>query len=378
MVIPFNKPYESNKWIDQIHKKWHQSENANNESLRFTFERAGYSSEKNPMLFVNSATSALEVMALVIGIKPGDEVIMPSFTYAATANAFAKFGAKIVFVDIESDTLNIDVKAVKNAISERTKAIIPIHYGGVSADLGALLSIARESDILLLEDGAHTIGAKYKDRLLGTIGDMGCLSFHQTKNITSFGSGGSLIINDSKYLDAAEETIHQGTDQMAFKKGRVDAYTWQRLGGEYEMHPFSRAYLTEAMVDLNMVTEKRKLLWSRYYETLKPLEDQGIISLAKIPDYALPNGHIFYMLTNSSNERDALSGYLQMKNISAYTHYEPLHMTGIGRRVGVHSGNLSITNSVSERILRLPIYYDLTEKQQLTVVKNIYDFYMTL
>lgn len=378
MVIPFNKPYESQKWIDQIHKNWRHSEKSNGDDLRCVFVKAGYSSEKHPMLFVNSATSALEVMALVTGIKPGDEVIMPSFTYAATANAFAKYGAKIVFVDIESDTLNIDVKAVKRAISERTRAIIPIHYGGVSADLDSLMTIARESEILLLEDGAHTIGAKFKGRLLGTFGDMGCLSFHQTKNITSFGSGGSLIVNDSKYLDAAEETVHQGTDQVAFKEGRVDAYTWQRLGGEYEMHPFSRAYLAEAMVDLNLVTERRKSLWSRYYEALKPLEDQGIISLAKIPDYAMPNGHIFYLLTNSSNERDALSGYLKMRNISAYTHYEPLHMTGIGRQVGVHSGNLSVTNSISERILRLPIYYDLTDEQQLTVVKNIYDFYRTL
>ncbi len=378
MIIPFNTPYESKKWINQVYVNWRNSENINRKKLRSAFEKAGYSSEKNPMLFVNSATSALEVMALVTGIKPGDEVIMPSFTYAATANAFAKFGAKIVFVDIEPYTLNIDVKAVKSAISERTRAIVPIHYGGVSADLDKLMSIANESEILLLEDGAHTIGAKFKGKLLGTFGTMGCLSFHHTKNITSGGSGGSLIINDLRYLDAAEETIHQGTDQVAFRKGRVDAYTWQRLGGEYEMHPFSSAYLANAMEDLKMVTDRRIVLWNQYYESLTPLVDQGILSLAHIPEYAEPNGHVFYMLVSSSKERDVLSGYLQTRNISAYSHYEPLHMTNIGRKVGCCSGDMSVTKSVSGRILRLPIYYGLTDEQQLMVVKSIYDFYMKL
>lgn len=376
MVVPFNKSYESEKWIDLVHKRWQNSDNE--KRLRCAFNEAGYSSDQHPMLFVNSATSALEVMALVTGIKPGDEVIIPSFTYAATANAFAKYGAKIVFVDIEPHTLNIDVKAAKNAISERTKAIVPIHYGGVSADLDALMATSRDSDILLLEDGAHTVGAKFKSRLLGTFGALGCLSYHHTKNITSGGSGGSLVVNDPSYMDAAEETIHQGTDQMAFKKGRVDAYTWQRLGGEYDMHPFSRAYLAEAIGDLSIVTDRRTSLWSQYYEALKPLEDQGILSLAQIPDYAESNGHIFFILAGSTRERNALSAYLQKRNISAYSHYEPLHMTDIGRNVGVYSGDMTVTNSISGRILRLPIYYDLTDEQQLTVINNIYDFYKKL
>lgn len=376
MVIPFNKPHESEKWIDRVHKNWQNSDNE--KRLHCAFNEAGYSSDQHPMLFVNSATSALEVMALVSGIKPGDEVIMPSYTYAATANAFAKYGAKIVFVDIEPYTLNIDVKAVKNAISKRTKVIVPIHYGGISADLDTLMATSRDSDILLLEDGAHTVGAKFKGKLLGTFGDLGCLSFHHTKNITSGGSGGSLIVNDRRYLDAAEVTIHQGTDQVAFKKGRVDAYTWQRLGGEYEMHPFSSAYLAESIGDLGVVTSRRITLWNQYYEALKPLSDLGILSLARIPEYAESNGHIFYIITGSKGERKALSGYLQMRNISAYSHYEPLHMTNIGRSVGVFSGDMTVTNSISGRILRLPIYYDLTDEQQLTVVKKIYDFYKKL
>jgi dTDP-4-amino-4,6-dideoxygalactose transaminase len=375
MVIPFNKPYESEQWTDLVHKNWRHSDNG--KKLRHAFDKSGYSVEKHPMLFVNSATAALEVMALVTGIKPGDEVIMPSFTYAATANAFAKFGAKVIFVDIEASTLNIDVSAVKNAISERTKAIIPIHYGGVSADMDALMAIC-ETDILLLEDGAHTVGAKFRGKLLGTMGNLGCLSFHHTKNITSGGSGGSLIVNDLMYLNPSEETIHQGTDQAAFKKGKVDAYTWQRLGGEYGMHPFSSAYLTEAIGDLSMVTDRRVKLWNQYHEALKPLQDQGVLSLAKIPGYAESNGHVFYVLTGSVRERNALCGYLQNRNISAYSHYEPLHRTQIGRRVGKHSGDMAVTMSVSERILRLPIYYDLTDEQQLTVINKIYDFYKTL
>lgn len=375
MVIPFNKPYESKRWIDRVHENWRINK-AN--KLKLEFESAGYSSEKHPMFFVNSATSAMEVMALITGIKPGDEVIMPSYTYAATANAFAKYGAKIIFVDIEPSTLNIDVMAVKDAISDKTRAIIPIHYGGVSADLDTLMKIAKEAKVLLLEDGAHTIGAKFNGNLLGTLGAMGCLSFHHTKNITSGGSGGSLIINAPVYLTPAEETIHQGTDQMAFKNGKVDAYTWQRLGGEYEMHPFSSAYLTEAIGDLHLVTQKRVALWNRYFEALKPLEEQGVLALAHIPEYAESNGHIFYMLTRSARERDSLSNFLQKRNISAYSHYEPLHMTDIGRKVGMHSGDLTVTNSISGRILRLPIYNDLTDEEQLVVVRNIYDFYKTL
>lgn len=376
MVIPYNKPYESEKWINQVYKNWQN--NDNDKRLRCAFNEAGYSSDQHPMLFVNSATSALEVMALITGIKPGDEVIMPSFTYAATANAFAKYGAKIVFVDVEPYTLNIDVNAVKNAISGQTKAIVPIHYGGVSADLDALMRIARDSEILLLEDGAHTVGAKFKGKLLGTLGDLGCLSFHHTKNITSGGSGGCLIVNDQRYFDSAEETIHQGTNQVAFKRGRVDAYTWQRLGGEYEMHPFSSAYLAEAIEDLGMVINRRITLWKQYYEALKPLSDQGNLTLASIPEYSESNGHIFFILTGSARERNALSSYLQMRDISAFSHYQPLHKTNIGRRVGLHSGAMDVTNSISSRILRLPIYYDLSDAMQLMVVKNIYDFYKTL
>ena len=340
--------------------------------LSKAFKKAGYESD---MLFVDSATSAMEVMALSLGIGIGDEVILPSFTYAATANAFAKSGAKLVFVDIEDRTLNIDPKAVERAITPRTKAIVTIHYGGVSADIQSLLKIAKDNGIHLLEDAAHCIGAKYNGKHLGTLGTMGCLSFHRTKNITSGGGGGSLLVNDARYLEKATMAINQGTNKDAFLKGNVDAYTWNMLGGEYSMHPSSEQILYRNVKLLNEVTESRKKIWQEYSSRLSELEKQGHISLCKPYDEHGINGHIFYILLGDPQTRDRLSEYLKVQGIEALVHYTSLHDTLIGMQVGTNKGDMQNTFKASNTLLRLPIFFGMTKKQKDYVIDRLYKFF---
>lgn len=325
--------------------------------------------------FLKSATNALEVAALAMEIRKDDEIIMPSFTYAATGNAFARQGAKLVFVDIEEDTLNIDPKEVEKAITKRTRAIIPIHYGGISADLHSLQRIARDSGALLLEDAAHCVDASFEGRALGTIGDLGCISFHHTKNITSGGSGGCLFVNNPNFLQGVDEIVHQGTDQSAFLKGTIPKYKWQRIGGDFEMTGYSMAYLAESLRKLGQVTERRLEIWNTYMAAFKPLEEKGYWRLARLPEYANNNGHIFYLLLPSEEIRNDLKSYLNEWKIEAFSHYEPLHDTNIGRTVGVARGSLSMTNEVRDRLLRLPVHFNLSQENQERVIESVLGFF---
>jgi len=337
------------------------------------------------MLLTHSATASLELMALAMGIKAGDEVIMPSFTYAATANAFAKFGAVIKFVDIEPLTLNIDPTKVEAAITSKTRAVIPIHYGGIAADMMALRAIIvkathqLETDenhkIYLCGDASHPIGAAYMNEPLGTMGDMGCISFHHSKNITSGGTGGCLFIKDKDLSAIAEEALYQGTNRMAFMKGQVNNYHWQRLGGAYDMPVMQQVILLQALSTLRKVTERRRELWYRYQMNLMPLVHQGYITLAVLPKYAAINGHIFYLKVKSSIQRDDLMRWLMDRNIETRTHYEPLHTTKIGVKVGRAIGSFSQTNETVKTLVRLPIYNGMTDGEQDEVIAAIYQFF---
>jgi dTDP-4-amino-4,6-dideoxygalactose transaminase len=359
MNIPFSKPFV---------KKIHDDTTILPSQVSGKMKIYGYETET---LMTVSATGALEMMGLLLDLKAGDEVILPSFTYAATANAFARTGAKLIFGDIDPDTMNLDPVSVEGAVTDRTKAIIPIHYGGVSADMDKLTKIGHANNIPILEDAAHCIGAKNGNRLLGTIGDMGCLSFHPTKNI-SCGRGGTLFINREFWEEPAKECLHQGTDRMAFYRGDVSEYTWQRLGGAYTMNPYSLKALYETLDFIEAVTLERQKVWQNYYDGLKTLEDQGVLNLAKIPKYATFNAHIFYVLTPY---RQALLNYLSEAGIQAYTHYEPLHLTKIGQKLSENRGRLSQTEKAASELLRLPIYSGMTEMEQAYVIEKIKHFF---
>lgn len=332
-----------------------------------------YSGSLSPY-FMQSATAALEVMALAMDFKPGDEVIIPSFTYPATANAFLRAGASIVFADIEQDTCNLDPKSVERAITGRTRAIVPIHYGGVAADISAFTEIAKVSGAVLLEDAAHCIGASFMGRPLGTFGSMGAVSFHYTKNITSAGRGGCLFVTDEGYRETVSEVICQGTDRVAYREGKVSSYKWKRPGGEYQMPVFSMAYLESALGRLTQVTDRRRELWLMYHSQLSQLEAEGHLRLCRAPKDAGINGHVFYILQNSRKERDSLKAHLKENRIEAFTHYEPLHDTAIGRRAGRCEGDMSVTNSVSGRLLRLPMHMGLKDEDIDRVCCSIRDF----
>lgn len=333
-----------------------------------------YSVEKSPF-FMQSGTAALEVMALAMDFRPGDEVIIPSFTYPATANAFLRAGATIVFSDIEPETCNLDPKSVERAITGRTRAIVPIHYGGVAADIKSLQEIAAKSGAVLLEDAAHCIGASHKGKPLGTFGAMGAVSFHFSKNITSAGRGGCLFVKDEGDREKVSEIIFQGTDRVAYREGRVSSYRWKRPGGEYQMPSFSMAYLEASLGRLHEVTRRRREIWYMYHDRLSNLEAEGDLRLCRVPDGADINGHVFYILLNDRKERDGLKAHLHERKIEAFTHYEPLHVTGIGRKSGRCEGDMNVTNSVAGRILRLPMQMGLSDKDVERVCKSIFGYF---
>lgn len=325
--------------------------------------------------FMQSGTAALEVMALAMEFTPGEEVILPSFTYPATANAFLMAGARLVFADIEPDTLNLDPKSVERLLSSRTKAIVPIHYGGVAADVPQLEKLAESCGAVLLEDAAHCIGASFRGKPLGTFGAMGTLSFHSTKNITSAGFGGCLFVEDPNRRSMVEEITVQGTDRAAYRAGRVSAYRWKRQGGEYVMPVFSMAYLRASLERLEEVTERRKMLWKKYHELLSPLEEEGFLKLCKVPESAGINGHVFYVLLKDRKEREGLKHHLHERRIEAFSHYEPLHDTVIGRSAGRCDGEMEITGSISGRILRLPMHMELSTDQVERICQAVEEFH---
>ena len=318
-----------------------------------------------------SGTHALEMSALLSEIMPGDEVIMPSFTFSSTANAFLLRGAKIKFVDVRPDTLNINEKLIEDAITEKTKVIVPVHYAGVSCEMDKIMKISKEYGIIVVEDAAQGIFASYNGKPLGSIGDFGCLSFHETKNIQC-GEGGSLLLNDPNYLSRADIIMEKGTDRKKFMRGEVDKYTWQDSGSSFLMNEITASFLYSQLLDGEKVIKDRINLWNLYFRNLTDLNG---IDLPSIPTHCQHNGHIFHIRLKDSKTRDRLQKYLYDKGIQTATHYVPLHSSPYGSKVSAFRGEDRFTTRESSRLLRLPLHNRLSEID-VTYVTDHIKFFM--
>lgn len=326
-------------------------------------------------LLVTSCTHAMELGFLTLGIGPGDEVLLPSFTFVSTANAVLMVGARPVFVDIRMDDLTIDPDKVKGAISPRTRAMVLVHYAGVSCQMDSLLEIARNSGIYVIEDAAHAIGATWRGAQLGSIGDIGCISFHGTKNIVC-GEGGAFITNDEKTARVAEVIREKGTNRSAFLRGEVERYTWISKGSSYVLSEIMAAILAVQLDKMSWITSEREKIWRRYSEGLANLAERGLIRLCKIPEGAGPNWHIFYFLTETSVVRNELIKYLRALGIETTFHFIPLHSSPfVTEQLGMAGIELPVTEYVSSRLIRLPIYPGLSVVDQERVIDGICSYY---
>ncbi len=368
-TIPFNKPYingqEPEFIADAITRGTFAGDGYYTKCVENELERIT-GSEKT--LLTSSCTHALEMCALLCNIEPGDEVIMSSFNFVSAANAFVLRGASIVFVDIRPDTMNINETLIEAAITSRTRAIVAMHYGGVACEMDTIMQLAQKHNLWVIEDAAHCIGAYYKDRHLGSIGHLGTLSFHASKNIHC-GEGGALFINDPKLVDRAEIIREKGTNRRAFFTGKVDKYSWVDLGSSYLMSEVSAAFLHAQLMSLEKVNENRMLCWVNYFETLVA-ENLGIPIKTNKTQH---NAHIFYIKTDSPKVRKALMEYLLQQGISSAFHYVPLHTSTAGQRYGRFHGKEEFTISESEKILRLPLYYDLKKADK--ILSGLTSFY---
>ena len=325
------------------------------------------------VLLTTSCTHALEMAALLLDIQLGDEVIIPSFTFVTTANAFVLRGARPVFIDIRPDTLNLDETQLERLITPRTKAIVPVHYAGVACEMDAILEIAERYGVAVVEDNAHGLFGKYKDRYLGTFGCLATQSFHETKNFTC-GEGGALLINDPQYIERAEIIREKGTNRSRFFRGQVDKYTWIDLGSSYLPSDILAAFLYAQLEARDQIQAKRRRVWEYYYEHLKSwAQDQGV-RLPIVPAHCEQPYHMFYLLIPSLEQRQALIAHLKTHGILGVFHYLPLHLSEMGRRFGGNEGDCPVTEDVSDRLLRLPFYNELTEDDQASVVDAITDF----
>ncbi|MFU9137538.1 dTDP-4-amino-4,6-dideoxygalactose transaminase [Erwinia tasmaniensis] len=327
------------------------------------------------VLMTPSCTASLEMAALLINIQPGDEVIMPSYTFVSTANAFVLRGAVIVFVDIRPDTLNIDETLIEAAITPKTKAIVPVHYAGVACEMDAIMDIASRYTLFVIEDAAQGIMSTYKGRPLGTIGDIGCFSFHETKNYTAGGEGGATLINDAALIERAEIIREKGTNRSQFFRGQVDKYTWRDIGSSYLMSDLQAAWLWAQLEAAEQINARRLALWQRYSDALEPIAQTGRITLPSMPPECQHNAHMFYIKLHNNEDRGALIDWLNEAGILAVFHYIPLHSSPAGQRFGRFHGDDQHTQVESERLLRLPLFYNLSDNNQKTVINSLLSFF---
>ena len=326
-------------------------------------------------LLTTSGSSALDMAALMCGIQPGDEVILPSFTFSSTANSFVLAGAKLVFVDIRPDTMNIDEKKIEDAITERTKAIAVVHYAGVACEMDTVMDIARRYGLMVVEDAAQAVMSSYKGQALGTIGDFGCYSFHETKNY-SMGEGGAIVVNNPKYIEEAEILREKGTNRSKFFRGQVDKYTWVDFGDSYLPSELNAAYLWAQLEVADAINKDRLASWQRYYDELKPLADEGRLELPTVPAGCVHNAHMFYVKLRDLEERTAFIAHLKERGVSSVFHYIPLHSAPAGLKFGRFHGEDEYTTRESERLARLPMYYGLTESDTTSVIDAIKSFFV--
>ena len=325
-------------------------------------------------LLTTSCTHATELAALLAEIQQGDEVIMPAYTFVSTADAFVLRGAVPVFVDIRPDTMNIDENLIEVAITDKTKAIVPVHYAGVSCEMDKIMEIARKYNLVVIEDAAQGIMSTYKGKALGTIGDFGCFSFHETKNY-SMGEGGALLIRDEKYIEDAEIIREKGTNRSKFYRGQIDKYTWVNFGSSYLPSDMNAAYLYAQLEMAEEINDARLACWNRYYEKLKPLADAGKIELPVVPEGCVHNAHMFYIKAKDIEERSELIAYLKSKNVMSVFHYIPLHTAPAGQKYARFHGEDKYTTRESERLTRLPMYYGLTLEQVDYICEQVSSFY---
>ena len=325
-------------------------------------------------LLTTSCTHATELAALLADIQPGDEVIMPSYTFVSTADAFVLRGAVPVFVDIRPDTMNIDEKLIEAAITEKTKAIVPVHYAGVACEMDTIMDIAKRYNLIVIEDAAQGIMSTYKGKALGTIGDFGAFSFHETKNY-SMGEGGALLIRDDKYIEEAEIIREKGTNRSKFFRGQIDKYTWVNFGSSYLPSDMNAAYLYAQLEMAEEINDHRLALWNRYYELLKPLAEQGCIELPYVPEGCVHNAHMFYIKAADIEERTALINFLEEREVMSVFHYIPLHSAPAGLKFGRFHGQDLFTTKESERLTRLPMFYKLTLEQVDYICEQVKAFY---
>lgn len=326
------------------------------------------------VMLTTSGTAALEMAAILCDLKPGDEVILPSFTFSSTATAFQMVGATLVFVDIRPDTMNIDETKIEAAITDRTRVIVPVHYAGVACEMDTIINIARRHNLLVVEDAAQGVMGTYKGRALGTIGNFGCYSFHETKNY-SMGEGGAILVNDPSFIERAEIIREKGTNRQRFFRGQVDKYTWVDRGGSYLQSDLNAAYLWAQLEQADKINEDRLATWHFYDEALRPLEAKGLLELPVIPEGCVHNAHMYYLKCHDLEQRQALIGHLKAHGVMAVFHYIPLHSSPAGQRFGRFAGQDVYTTRESERLVRLPMYYGLTPEDRQTVVDAVTSFF---
>lgn len=375
MNIPFNKPPyigTENNYIKQaIHNHKISGDGEFTKKCNAKLE-AMTGAQK--ALITTSGTAALEMAAILADIQPGDEVIMPSYTFVSTANAFVLRGAKIVFVDIRPDTLNIDEKLIEDAITPKTKAIVPVHYAGVGCEMDTICDIAKRHNLCVIEDAAQGVNAFYKGRALGSIGDFGCFSFHETKNYSS-GEGGAILVNNEKDVERAEIIREKGTNRSKFFRGQVDKYTWVDMGSSYLQSELNCAYLYAQLENPSIINEDRLASWRLYDEMLTPLTQQGEIEPPYIPDGCTHNAHMYYIKVKDLDERTKLIAYLKENGIGAVFHYIPLHSSPAGQKFGRFHGEDKYTTKESDRIIRLPMYYGLKNNDVEFVCETVRGFF---
>jgi dTDP-4-amino-4,6-dideoxygalactose transaminase len=371
--IPYNRPYTTgreHRYIAEAIANAHLSCDGGftRRASEWLVEHTGAARA----LLTHSCTAALEIAAMLLDIRPGDEIIMPSFTFVSSANAFVLRGGVPVFVDIRPDTLNLDERLIESAITERTRAIVPVHYAGVGCEMDTIMDIAERHGLMVIEDAAQCLLARYRGRELGTFGSLGTLSFHETKNVTC-GEGGALLINDPELAERAEIIREKGTDRSRFFRGEVDKYTWVDVGSSQGLSDMSAAFLYGQLSAAQSITERRIAIWNRYHEAFAEVERQGLVRRPVVPRECSPNGHIYYLLAPSEGARDALLAALHARDVIAVFHYVPLHSAPAGLRHGRTHGELTVTDDASARLLRLPLWPGMESHHVERVVSVVLD-----
>ena len=373
-MIDFNRPPYVGKELEYIAEAVRENKICGDG--RFTKKCSAWMQENlhtKYSLLTTSCTHALEMAAYLADIQPGDEVIMPSYTFVSTADAFVLRGARIVFVDIRPDTMNIDERLIEAAVTEKTRAIVPVHYAGISCEMDTILAIAARHGLKVIEDAAQGVHAWYKGRALGTLGDFGCFSFHETKNYT-MGEGGALLFQKEKYLERAEILREKGTDRSKFFRGQIDKYTWVDFGSSYLPSELNAAYLYAQLEACDQIDAHRMAVWNYYHEHLQPLEEKGLLDRPVVPAYASHNAHMYYIKVKDLDTRSRLIAFLRQHDICSVFHYIPLHTSRAGKKFGRFHGEDVWTTRESERLLRLPMYYSLSMEDAARVVNTIKEF----